>query len=103
MAAKPAPLDITHNPVLREVVEAVVRSGEARSLALDQRIVATLVPATGDAFQARPVHRSKARNNAWLRSLIGAAAGPDDGVHDVAERHDEYLARVYLDRHQADD
>jgi hypothetical protein len=70
----------------------------------DGEVVAELVPVRlepGAAARPRGSKRHK-QDESLLRliGIAGTASGADDGVHDVAENHDRYLAEAHADTHK---
>jgi len=92
MAEDLEPLDISHVPELRRLVEEVRAADRVRVLQVDHEDVALLVPARG-AKRARGTV-TDAADPLWR--IVGLAHS--EGPGDVAEQVDKYLAEAYLPR-----
>lgn len=95
MAAESQPIDIAHLPELARLADEVRATRRPRVLRRDNEDIAVLTPVP----VARPKRTRQGGDDTLLR-LIGIASGPDDGIHDVAEHHDQYLADAYTDTHE---
>lgn len=97
-------IDISALPDLVRLAEEVQRTGTRALLTRDHEVLAELAPAPAPvrlaASRRTPRRAATRKPDDSLLRLIGIASGPDDGVHDVAENHDRYLADAYADPHE---
>jgi hypothetical protein len=97
MAVDRTPIDISDMPDLRRIAEEVQATGQPRLLRRDGQDVALVTPLVPrNQHSASGRRRGRLTRDDALFDLIGAAAGPDDGVTDVSENKYHYLAEAYL-------
>lgn len=92
------PIDISNQPDLVRLAEEVRSTRRPRLLRRKGEDLAVLAPAQLRQ-QRTPRGKLFTEDDALFR-LIGIADGPDDGVTDVSENVDKYLADAYADTHE---
>jgi hypothetical protein len=93
MAEQIQPIDISNQPDLVRLAEEVRTTRKPRLLRHNGEDVAVLKPTQTSAHRT-PRSKLFTENDALFR-LIGTADGPEDGVTDVSENVDRYLADAY--------
>ncbi len=91
MAEELKPLDISHVPELRRLVEEVRAAERARVLQVNHQDVAILVPAPRRGTKQRRGKATNADDPLW--NIVGLARS--DGPGDVSEHIDASLAQAY--------
>lgn len=103
MAKQLQQIDITNTPELLRLAEEVRVSRVPRLLTRGDQAVAVLAPVHGLPAAPRSARRDRRTgpdDPLWSIIGIGLAAEPDDGVTDVSENTDTYLAQAYADLHE---
>ncbi len=92
-------IDITNRPELLRLVREAQTTKESLVFQQDNEDVAILRPVRKAGKPRVPRGKPFTKDDA-LFHLIGIAEGKDDGIHDVSENVDKYLADAYADLHE---
>lgn len=99
MAKELKTIDITNNPDLLRLAEEVRTTNEPWILRRDREDLVIVRPLKRSTRPRIPRGKPFTKDDS-LFNLIGIAPGRDDGIHDVSENVDKYLAEAYADTHE---
>jgi hypothetical protein len=99
MAKELKHIDISNIPELVHLIEQMRASNEPRVLQREHEDVAILQPIK-KARKSRVPRGKPFTKDDSLFNLIGIAKGRDDGIHDVSDNVDKYVAEAYADTHE---
>ena len=92
-------IDISNRPELLQIVQEAALANQPVVFDRANTVVAVLRPVKRSIKQRIPRGKPFTKDDS-LFNLIGIAKGQDDGIHDVSENVDKYLADAYAPTHE---
>jgi hypothetical protein len=93
MASELRPVDLKNAPSLRDLVDEVRKTNQARIIRADGEDVAVLMPAPTRKQSPKRLHKRAFSRDDALWDVVGIGRS---GVSDVSSNKDAYLAEAYL-------